>query len=225
MLIFSTRDALAEKLAEDTAQALRNRLQLQVEAVLAVSGGSTPGAFFAALSQVELDWSRVVVTLVDERWVPEDSPRSNAAMVRRALLQNRAAQARFLPLYNGAPTPAAGLKALEAELAALPLSLAAAILGMGEDGHTASFFPGGDNLAAALAPSNGQKVETMQAPGAGEPRVTLTLPVLAQADLLALHIEGARKREVLEQALAGGPDEEMPIRAALRHDPQIYWSA
>lgn len=221
---FANREALARALARDTAAALKARLEIQVEALLAVSGGSTPGLFFSELSKMALDWSRVAVILVDERWVSEESPRSNAALVRRNLLINNAAAARFIPLFNGADSPDAGRAALEAQLAALPLSLAAAILGMGEDGHTASFFPGGDNLAAALNPAEGQLVETIRAPGAGEPRITLTLPALVTADLLALHIEGGRKREVLDQALADGPVEAMPVRAVLRHDPQIYWS-
>ncbi len=224
MLTFANREALAKELASNVAAALSARLAVQVEAVLAVSGGSTPGVFFSELSKAELDWSRIIVTLVDERWVPESSPRSNAALVRRTLLINNAASARFMPLYNGAETPEAGRAALEASFAKLPLSLAAAILGMGEDGHTASFFPGGDNLATALNPAQGQIMETMRAPGAGEPRITLTLPALVMADLLALHIEGERKREVLDQALAQGPDDAMPVRAVLRHDPQIYWS-
>ena len=221
---FVNRAALAKALARDTAAALKARLEIQVETLLAVSGGSTPGLFFAELSKTELDWSRVIVTLVDERWVPTESSRSNAALVRRSLLINNASAARFLPLFNGADSPEAGRAVLQDELAALPLSLAVAILGMGEDGHTASFFPGGDNLAAALNPAEGQRVETMHAPGAGEPRITLTLPALITADLLVLHIEGVRKREVLDQALADGPVEAMPVRAVLRHDPQIYWS-
>ena len=221
---FPDREVLAKALARDVAAALSARLAVQVEAMLAVSGGSTPGLFFAELSKAGLDWSRVIVTLVDDRWVPEASPRSNAALVRRHLLINNAAAARFIPLYNGAASPQAGRAAIEAQFAQLPLSLAAAVLGMGEDGHTASFFPGGDRLAMALAPAQGQSVEAMNAPNAGEPRITLTLPVLLKADLLALHIEGEAKRVVLEQALAEGPVEAMPVRAVLRHDPKIYWS-
>ena len=221
---FPDREVLAKALARDVAAALSARLAVQVEAMLAVSGGSTPGLFFAELSKAGLDWSRVIVTLVDDRWVPEASPRSNAALVRRHLLVNNAAAARFIPLYNGAASPQAGRAAIEAQFAQLPLSLAAAVLGMGEDGHTASFFPGGDRLAMALAPAQGQSVEAMNAPNAGEPRITLTLPVLLKADLLALHIEGEGKRVVLEQALAEGPVEAMPVRAVLRHDPKIYWS-
>lgn len=223
MQAFTSRAALAQALAQATAKALAARLMLQNTAVLAVSGGTTPMAFFEALSQVDLDWARVVVTLVDERWVPEDNPRSNAALVRRHLLANNAAKAEFFSLYNGEKTPALGMQALEAALAAQNLPLAAAILGMGEDGHTASFFPGGDRLDAALDPDSGRLLETMTAPGALEPRITLTLPVLWQANFLALHIEGEKKREVLARAQGEGGDAEMPVRAILRRCPDIYW--
>lgn len=223
MQAFESRAALANELAHAAAAALEARVTAQGMAMLAVSGGSTPMLFFEALSRVKLDWSRVVVTLVDERWVSEDNPRSNAALVRRHLLVGQASEARFVPLYNGAATPDLGRAAQEAVLAAQPLPLAAAILGMGEDGHTASFFPGGDHLLAALTPMSGRLLETMTAPGAGEPRITLTLPVLQNAGFLALHIEGERKREVLLRAQGQGPDAEMPVRAVLRCNPSICW--
>lgn len=223
MQIFATRAALAENLAQDTANALAARLRTEAKAMLAVSGGSTPMMFFETLSRMRLDWSRIAVILVDERWVPEDHSRSNAALVRRRLLVNEAVAASFIPLYNGASTPEAGRDAQEKLLAAQPLPLAAAILGMGEDGHTASFFPDGDHLSAALAPVPGRLLETMAAPGASEPRITLTLPVLLQAGFLALHIEGERKREVLAQAQQPGAVARMPVRAVLPCNPSIYW--
>ena len=223
MLVFEDRAALAARLAQDTAAALANRLKINDTAWLAVSGGSTPGLFFQMLSQAEIDWSRVAVTLVDERWVPESSPRSNEALVRRSLLVNKAAVARFVPLYNGAATPEDGLEDVQAQFAAQSLPFAAVILGMGEDGHTASFFPGGDHLAAALDPAPGQLLESMRAQGAGEPRITFTLPPLVEADFVALHIEGAAKQEVLAKAREPGLETEMPVRAILRHKPKILW--
>lgn len=223
MRIFESRAALAAALAQDTAQALAIAIKARGQAMLAVSGGQTPVMFFQALSRMSLEWSHIVVTLVDERWVPEENQRSNAALVRRHLLINNAAQARFIPLYNDALTPALGMAAQTKILAVQPLPLAAAILGMGEDGHTASFFPGGDRLEAALDMNSGQLLETMEAPGAGEPRITLTLPVLLQAGLLAIHIEGERKREVLVAAQKPGADAAMPVRAVLRHMPGLYW--
>jgi 6-phosphogluconolactonase len=223
---FPTNEALASALADHVAAALAARLSRSDRAALAVSGGRTPTRFFEALSQKPLEWSRIDVTLVDERWVGEDSDRSNAALVRQHLLQGPAAAASFVPLHVDAPTPEDGMAQVTARVAALPLPFAVAILGMGDDGHTASFFPGGDRLAQALDPVAGQLLETMRAPAAGEPRITLTLPVLLAADTLCLHIEGAGKQRVLEAALVCGPAEAMPIRAVLTRSErpvEIFW--
>jgi 6-phosphogluconolactonase len=217
---FSSPEALADALAEAVARALRARIAREGFAALAVSGGTTPMRFFQALSEKALDWARVTVTLVDERWVDEASPRSNAALVRAYLLQNRAAVARFLPLYSGAASPEAGCALVRAALGALPLPFAAIVLGMGTDGHTASFFPDGDHLEAALDPVGTALAMPMRAPGAGEPRITLTLPVLLAADYLALHIEGEAKRAVLAQVA------HLPVGVVLAPRPgtDIFWS-
>ena len=223
---FPTNEALASALADHVASALTARLSRTDRAALAVSGGRTPTRFFEALSKRPLDWSRIDITLIDERWVGEESDRSNAALVRAHLLQGPAAAANFVPLHVALPTPEDGLPQVSAQIAALPLPFAVVILGMGDDGHTASFFPGGDRLFQALNPSDGQLLETMRAPAAGEPRITLTLPVLLAAETLCLHIEGAGKQRVLEAALVSGPAEAMPIRAVLTRSQrpvEIFW--
>lgn len=225
MHVFPDSAALAQALADFVAQALAARIGRDGGASLAVSGGRTPTRFFDALSTRDLDWSKVGVTLVDERWVRETSDRSNARLVRQHLLTNRAASAKFVPLANDAPTPEDGLFAVNEALEDLHWPLTCAILGMGEDGHTASFFPDGDHLAEALDPDGALGLIPMRAPGAGEPRITLTLPVLLGADALALHIEGEGKRPVLAAALGEGPELAMPVRAVLRapRPPQIFW--
>jgi 6-phosphogluconolactonase len=210
--IFEAREALAASLARDVADELSRAIEAKGRATLAVSGGTTPKLFFEKLSMIDIPWSRVSVTLVDERQVPESSERSNARLVRAHLLQNKAAAARFVPLVGN--PDAENIPAFDV-----------AVLGMGNDGHTASFFPGGDTLAEAIDAETRKRLIAITAPGAGEPRLTFTLPVLAQAGRLALHIEGAEKKQVLKQALAEGPQEDMPVRAVLRGPAPVtlYW--
>lgn len=222
---FADKTALAKELADAVATRINAAIEARGEASIAVSGGSTPAKFFAALGKrKDVDWQKVTVTLVDERWVDELNDRSNAKLVNEKLLQGPAAVAKFLPLYSGGDTPdATAIARTDAALAHLPHPFAAVILGMGNDGHTASFFPGGDTLDEAL--NNPGPVVSIRAPGAGEARVTFTLPRLLETDALFLHIEGEEKASVLEQALGDGPVEDMPIRAVLRSDRDIsvYW--
>lgn len=224
---FGTRDDLAVALAGAVAEHLNDGIESRGQAVLAVSGGSTPARFFQVLGRrKDIDWASVTVTLVDERWVPETSKRSNAALVNEKLLQGPAASAHFVPLYQGGETPdAAGIARAGMAIDALPRPFDAVILGMGNDGHTASFFPGGDNLAAALTGEG--PVIAIRAPGAGEPRVTLVLRRLLDASGLYLHIEGEEKLATLELAAADGPVEDMPVRSILRQSQTpltIFWS-
>ncbi|WDR02482.1 6-phosphogluconolactonase [Devosia algicola] len=223
---FEGRLALAKELASNVASHINTSIEANGVAAIAVSGGSTPVRFFASLGKhKDIDWSKVIVTLVDERWVGETSDRSNAMLVNERMLQGPAAIARFLPLYTGGQTPdAAAIERTNALLADLPRPFSAVVLGMGTDGHTASFFPGGNTLSQALS-SEGPAL-AIEAPGAGEPRVTLTLPYLLDTDALYLHIEGDEKAKVLEVALGDGPVEDMPIRAVLRAGKPVtvYWA-
>ena len=224
LLTFPDSETLAEALAVRVAGILREALSARDSASLALSGGTTPLRFLRALSTQPLDWAGVHVTLVDERWVGEDSPRSNAALLREHLFHGAAAQARFVPLFRPLARPEDALAEVEAALAPL-LPLDVAVLGMGADGHTASFFPGGDHLAEALDPATPARLLPMRAPGAGEPRITLTLPVLQAAGKRFLHIEGATKHEVLERA-RGPQGGELPVSRVLHGDRAplaVYW--
>lgn len=224
---FTDCQAQAATLAERVAERLRRAVDERGHAVLAVSGGSTPKDFFARLSREKLDWSKVQVTLVDERWVPDSDERSNARLVQSHLLQHAAAGAQLVPLYTGDATPEAGLAKAAARIDALPLPFDAVILGMGEDGHTASFFPGGDHLADALDLDGRARVLPMQAPDAGEPRITLTLPTLLETRALYLLVSGEKKRDVLADARLGlGAARDYPVRAVLtqqRVPVAVYW--
>jgi 6-phosphogluconolactonase len=222
---FSSSEALAEALADDVADRLRHALKTRDRATLAVSGGTTPGRFFDALSQRHLDWANVVVTLVDERFVPGSSDRSNERLVRERLMRNEARLARFLPLYADMASAEAAARQAEAGLVLLGFPLDAAILGMGTDGHTASFFPDAPNLDRLTDPGQSRLVMPVEAASAGETRLTLTLPAVVGARFLALHIEGQEKRDVLEAALEPGGTK--PISAIFAHANRplpVYWA-
>ncbi|GAB2539286.1 6-phosphogluconolactonase [Rhodanobacter koreensis] len=224
---FTDGNAQAVALAERVAERLRSALAERGHAVLAVSGGSTPKEFFARLSRETLDWAKVQVTLVDERWVPDSDDRSNARLVKSLLLQHAASVAQFVPLYVDAPTPEQGLATVTARIDALKLPFDAVVLGMGDDGHTASFFPGGDHLAEALDLDGRVRVLPMRAPGAGEPRITLTLPTLLHTRALYLLVTGEHKRDLLADVRLGlDTAKDYPVRAVLtqQHVPvAVYW--
>jgi 6-phosphogluconolactonase len=218
--------SLAENLAARVANQIAGRLEVAESAFLAVSGGSTPEKFLKRLSTAIIDWSRVTVVLVDERCVPPSSPRSNMGLVTRLLLQDRAASARLLPLFDGMSSVDESERQANEAIAAFG-RLDACVLGMGLDGHTASLFPGGDRLAEALDLGGGKHVLAIRAPGAEEPRLTLTLPALLNSRLLALHIEGEDKKAVFDNARAPGRVSDMPVRAVIgeaRDRLEVYWA-
>ena len=225
---FADRESVADALALAVAEDLRGAIAARATATLAVSGGTTPALFFRRLALQALDWAGVVVTLCDERWVPPGHDRSNARLVRENLLRGAAEAARFVPLYTDAPDPESGLAEVGARIDALPMPFDVVTLGLGLDGHTASWFPGGDHLAAALDPNGTAKVLPMRAPDAGEPRITLTLPVLAVARRSYLHFEGSDKLTVFERVIRGdGAFAASPLRAMLRNSTtplEVYWS-
>jgi 6-phosphogluconolactonase len=224
---FDDREELATVLAGRVGEALTAAIGERGSAVLAVSGGSTPERLFKILSASDLAWENITVLLVDERFVEPANPRSNMGMVARLLLQDKAAHAKFLPLHDGSSSTIGEAVAIAArEIEALgPIDVC--ILGMGTDGHTASFFPGGTRLGEAIDPATHHRVIEMSAPGASEERLTLTLPPIVEAGMVVLHIEGEAKRKVLEQASTGGPVEEMPVRSILKTAGdrlEIFWA-
>ncbi len=220
-----SRDALRDALADTLAADLTRIVGEKGRAVFCVSGGSSPPPVFERLAAMDLPWDKVVVTLNDERWVPPDHERSNARMVHETLLQGPGAAARFVPLYHPVDTPEQGMEAVAEAVTAGALPLDVLLLGMGEDGHTASIFPGADLLDQALDLACPVPVLAMRAPGAVEPRITLTLPALLSAQATYLLITGEKKRAVLEAARREGAESELPIRAILRQaDPAIHYA-
>ena len=207
-------------LGNTLAGALENALLSQDRVSFAVPGGTTPGPIFDVLCGANhLDWSRIYVMLTDERWVPENSERSNTRLLRKRLLVGAAAAAQYVPLYGGTDTPEQSLAALEDGLRpCLPVSVM--LLGMGADMHTASIFPGADKLDEAL--TGDSLLVPMRAPGAPEPRITLSAKVLQGAMSRHIVIKGLEKREALERAQSLSPH-DAPIAAVLAGST-VHWA-
>jgi 6-phosphogluconolactonase len=195
--------------------ALQAVLDTQGEAWLLLSGGSTPAPVYRALAGAPLDWSRVVISLVDERDVEPDAVGSNARLVRETLLRDRAAEARFVRLREPGQSLA---DAVAADNAMQRANIAIAVLGMGDDAHVASLFPGAANLEAALTSTQTYAaIDARGCPAAGRwPwRISLTPAGMAQAQRRLLLIRGEHKRTVFQRALQPGDRRDAPIRAAI----------
>jgi 6-phosphogluconolactonase len=217
---YPDRELMFLAVANQIAGELADFLRRDGHASLCVPGGTTPGPIFDTLSGVDLDWANVAVFLNDERWVAEDSPRSNTRLIRERLLRGRAVQAKWVPLYAAAPQPEDMLGQLSEGIAPhLPISVL--LLGMGADMHTASLFPGADLLAEALS-AQAPILMALRAEAAGEPRITLTAPVLRGAMKTHILITGAEKRAAIERAAYLG-EIEAPVRAVLAN-ATVHWA-
>jgi len=227
---FSHAAAWAVACADRLADALSTALAADGAALFAGAGGSTPEPIYRRLAAAPLDWSRVTATLVDERYVPEFSDKSNARLLKRTLLTGPAAAARFVPLYSEQVTvDRAGLLAAHA-LRSVGRPLDAVLLGMGEDGHICSMFPDNPALKQLLAPNNPPLVlavhRSRSTSAPQEDRLSMNLPWLAQARRVVLALTGATKREVFEREVGGDPSVS-PIAAlvaARGGDIEVLWT-
>lgn len=217
---YPDREMMMLGLANILAGELADFIRRDGQASFCVPGGSTPGPIFDILSGVDLDWAHIAVFLNDERWVPEDNPRSNTALIRQRLIRGYAAKANFVPLYAPTSQPEDSLDALSDGIAPhLPISVL--LLGMGTDMHTASLFPGADRLADALA-YDAPILLPMRSEAAAEPRITLSARVLRDAMSCHILITGAEKRAALERAQQL-TDLEAPVKAVLAN-ATVHWA-
>jgi 6-phosphogluconolactonase len=224
---FDSAASAAAALAEEVIGALQQGLAARGAGSLALAGGRTPLPLFHALRDADLDWSRVGITLTDERWVAESDAASNAALLRTTLLGGRAAAARFFPLHDGSPDATAAAGAVWQRLQALPRPFDAVVLGMGEDGHFASLFPGNPGLSAALDPLSAPSCVAMQAPTAPAERLSLNLAALMQTRRLFLLVSGRVKEQLLLSAARREAGGEWPVSALLVQRqplPEVFWS-
>ncbi len=220
---FNSREALDAALAAHIAGRLREAVEARGSACMAVSGGSTPKGLFARLSAQQLPWQQVWITLVDERWVKPDHVDSNERLVREHLLRDRAVQAHFTGLKTGHKDARDGLEEASGRLRALPLPFTCTVLGMGGDGHTASWFPRAENLRALQDPAGDELLGACDPVTAPHQRITLTLPVVLASDEIILHITGEDKRAVLAEAA----DRHYPVAAITEQqiNPATIWWA
>lgn len=222
-LSFASASQLADYQARKVAEALREAVDIRGRAYLVVPGGRSPVAFFQALAGQALPWEKVMIGLTDERWITPDRDGSNEYLVRRHLLSEQAAAATLIGLYR----PAADIERAAAEadrqLRELP-PIDVLVLGMGEDGHTASLFPDSPNLAVALAEDCPQWVMPMCAPQPPHERLTLTFPVLCRARSVWLAIQGPAKLDSLSRALVCQDEQRMPICALFDRPLTILWA-
>lgn len=228
---FDAREALIEALVAHLHALIESAVAARGQAVLALSGGSTPIPVYAAIAQHRMDWPKVRFVLVDERWVDADHPASNETALRHALAPALAAGASLVGMKTPHATAGQGLDSCLARYRTLAMPFDVVLLGMGEDGHTASLFPHAVGLMQALAaeapPCAVIHAQHSAVTGANTERMTLTLPAIINTREIILLITGEGKQRVLEQALGDGAVEAMPVRALLQQVelPLVVWSS
>lgn len=210
---FDTSSELNQQFAAQIAAQLQAGIDASGRATLLVSGGNTPKPMFAELSEKDIDWDKVNIALVDDRWVDIDSPASNEKMVREALLINKAKAASFVGMKTQHKDAFAAEQAVNEALAHLNQPFDVVILGMGEDGHTASIFPCCEQLEQALTTK--QRLMATLPSTADHQRMTFTKSALLNSKQLYLHLVGESKEAVLNQVAAGDDEQQAPIRAFL----------
>ena len=223
---FENTSAQDAELVSKVVDLLSMAIEQHGSASLVVSGGRTPKGFFHLLSQEFLDWSKVTVTLADERWVDADHKDSNEKLVQENLLINEAYVARFVALKNSATSAQAGETSIDQDLSAIG-RFTLVILGMGDDGHTASLFPGSEALNIGLDMESGRQCLAVQPLDAPHERMSMTLPRLLDSEQIIVHISGENKGKVLAMADAGDDRFELPIRAVLQQTitpVSVYWA-
>lgn len=220
-------DTLSQQLAARIAAQLESAIEARGLASLVVSGGRSPVTLFERLRALTIDWSRVYVALADERWVDASDPASNERLVRDYLLKDAAAAARFSGLKNGCATPDLGAGMAWSTFNGVPRPFDVVVLGMGDDGHTASLFPNSPNLAMALDAAAPPGCIGMISPTPPEARLSLNLAALLDSRRIVILITGESKWRTYIAAVQPGAVERMPVRAVLGRQQapvEVVWA-
>lgn len=212
---FNNTDSLNTEFAAKLVSILQDAIAQRGAAYLVVSGGKTPQALFNTLSNTDLAWDKVTILLADDRWLDDTQADSNERLVKATLLQNKASAARFISLYANTASAFTGAAEVLPRISGLP-TFDAVILGMGEDGHTASLFPCSAQIKDGLA-EGAAAVLAVEPKTAPYQRMSLSLPRLLNSRHIFLHLVGSNKLAVLNKAMAEQDVLAMPIRAFLHH--------
>jgi len=209
--VFPDIESLSQGFADFAATALQNTLSRKPQAAIVVPGGSTPRHYLPALAKCKLPWDRITVTLSDERWVDVNDDQSNEKLIKQHLLSHLPANTPFIGLKTAHDNPFDAIETLHQRLDSLPLPVGLTVLGLGEDGHIASLFPGmnpdvlSTHHCIAVAP-----------PIAPSLRMSLSLEMLASSEQIALVVTGEKKRRLLDR-ISEKPDVELPIVWLMQH--------
>ncbi|WP_416696246.1 6-phosphogluconolactonase [Candidatus Pseudothioglobus sp. Uisw_050_01] len=217
-------ESLASDLCQSIGEILIEEIRKKGHASIAVSGGSTPIPLFNELSLLNINWTKVDLTLADERWVDPKSADSNELLVRTHLIKNKASKVNFIPLKNDSKTVQDGQKNSEELLKNITLPFDVVVLGMGPDGHTASLFPCSEELSDAMDLNNPNMLVLTYPKTAPYQRICLTAKVIADSKNIFLHLNGSSKLHTLESAMKYKDSSKMPIYAFLENGLSIYWS-
>jgi 6-phosphogluconolactonase len=212
---FDTAQQCASALASAFAETLRARLRDAGSASMALSGGRSPRAVLSELGSADIRWHDVFLTLIDDRWVPPDHPDSNERLVQETLFATGAGGATFIPLWSDHATPDDGIAAANTALRQLPMPIDITHLGLGDDGHIASLFPGDD---ASIYDAETGYCVTGTASVEPRMRISLTLATLLQSRVIYLHFNGSEKRRIYERAITEHPSPQLPLSLIMQSD-------
>jgi len=220
---FDTREGASIAAARCMGGLLQDRLESADNAMFVVSGGTTPGKCFEALSRMALNWRNICVALSDERWVPNNHEDSNERLIQSTLLTNAASEASVLPVYKEGVSAEERCDELQGFLP--DGGFACSLVGMGGDGHFASLFPDADGLGEGLAQGNESFYMPVRTAASPHPRMSMTLAALLRSEQILLLFFGDDKYAVYERAKAG--EIEFPVAHLLQQDVvdiDVYWA-